>query len=472
MVSRLLNTATELVGQVKGGEVSALELVDESLARIGATDEVLQAFISVDPDGARSCARALDSEIRSGPIGPLHGLPIAVKDVTDVAGMVTTQGSSLNSRTPAKRDSSSVAKLRASGAIVIGKTNTPEFSFGAVCTNTLRGPTRNPWDLGCTSGGSSGGSAVAVATGTVPLAQGTDFGGSVRTPASFTGCVGYRPTPGLIPDPDRALAWDTLSTQGVLARSVDDAALMASVMTGPDPYDPMSQCAVPDRRSYPQPPRVAASATLGGAYRIESAVRSRFNRALNAARTVFPEIMEDAPPTDGASEAFCTLRAAQNWFQYQEIVTTHSAQLSDTFVWNVRQGQDITAEQYLRAQAIRSRTHRAFVDFFRKYDVLILPSASVLPFSNERGEVTEIDDTPCSSIIEYLNCTYLISLAGCPAISIPAPIVPGEIPFGVQLVAAPHQDQLLLDVAHDLEAGAGFSHRWPGPLHTTTLIQD
>ena len=232
--------ATDLAFQIRSGITSATEAVETSLARIAAIDGNYNAFIHVDAAGALTAAKTLDKRPDTETRGPLFGVPIAIKDLTDVKGMPTTHGSLLRGQEDAAQDDLIVARLRAAGAIIIGKTNTPEFGFGAVCANRRTGPTRNPWNPTLTSGGSSGGSAVAVTTGMVALAQGTDFGGSVRTPASFTGCVGLRPTLGSVPDPTRPLGWSALATQGVLARSAQDAELMASVMTGSNRNDPLS----------------------------------------------------------------------------------------------------------------------------------------------------------------------------------------------------------------------------------------
>lgn len=450
-------SATSLTKRVEARDISALEATEACIERIEELDGELRSFISVHQDQARRTARQLDGAKQ--PMGPLHGVPIAVKDLNDVRNMITTQGSLLSDRHPANEDDVSIARLRAAGAVILGKTNTPEFGFGAVCTNKLCGPTANPWDTTLTSGGSSGGSAVAVATGMASLAHGTDFGGSVRIPASFTGCIGYRPTPGRIPEPKRALAWDTLATQGVLTRTVEDASLMATVMSGTDRRDPQSF--VP-KASHEESGtlRVAASSTMNGAYRIDPNVRSFFAGSVDAAQGVFGEIKDATPDVEGASDAFKALRAAQSWMNFGGMVEDQADQLTESFVWNVRKGKAISAEEYLRAQATRSRTYRSFQEFFGYYDILMLPAASVMPFPNDQGEVTEIDGEPTGSIIDYLACTYLISLVGFPSIVLPAPEGISDLPFGIQLVARPHADEMLLNAARRLEA-SGFRHRFP-----------
>lgn len=459
----LKRSGSELKGLVASGELKCETLVEAHLALIDAMDGSLQAFVQVDGDAALQAAKRADDRVVAGEdIGPLGGLTVAIKDVVDARGLPTTQGSLLMSRAPVDRDSISVARLKRAGAIVLGKTNTPEFGFGAVCTNKLCGPTCNPWDATLTSGGSSGGSAVAVTTGMTALAHGADFGGSVRTPASFTGCFGLRPTPGYLPDDQRALGWDTLATEGIITRTVEDAEHMLAVLSGADPHDPASQILRgepgPNRRA-----RLAASATLNDAFLIDPEVRMRFERAVEQVREIYA-VAEAAPETDGADEAFRVLRAAQSWMKFRPLVEEHEAKLTESFVWNVRQGREITAEEYLDAQVKRTRAYRSFRKFFERYDILMLPAASVMPFPNAQGEVTEIDGHPCESIIDYLACTFLISLVGFPAISVPAPSLEGELPFGLQLVAQPHQESLLLRVASILETELGFAHHWPsGP---------
>lgn len=453
---------SELSNALLQRKISAVELLDASLARIGALDDALQAFITLDPEGARRAAYAADAQLASGVVDkPLLGVPVAIKDVTRTKGLRTTQGSRLFADCVPDADEESVARLRQAGAIIIGKTNTPEFAFGAVCTNPLRGPTCNPWDTRLTSGGSSGGSAVAVTTGMVHLAQGTDFGGSVRTPASFCGCVGLRPTPGVIPEPGRALGWSSLSTQAVLARTVQDAATMVDAMAGAHRDDPVSRLAHWPSQPRFGPFRVAASSTLGGAFRIDDDVASAFQSACaDAARVLGRHPDHVNPDLAGAVEAFKTLRAAESWMKFGKMVAEFEADLTPSYVWNVRQGATISAESYLRAEAARTKAWRELQTLFKTHDILMLPSASIMPFPNAQGEVRVIGSEPSESIIEYLACTFLFSLVGFPAVSIPAPRVDGQLPFGVQLIARPGDEAGLLGAAIQLENG-GFRHVWP-----------
>ncbi|HUE88344.1 MAG TPA: amidase [Vicinamibacterales bacterium] len=462
--------AVDLADAVRRGSVTAEAAVAASLSRIEAVDDALKAFITVAAEQALASARAADEQRAQGRVlGPLHGVPVAIKDLTATAGIRTTFGAVRHRDHVPIESEVCVERLVKAGAIVLGKTNTPEFGFGAVCTNAMQGPTANPWNLALTSGGSSGGAAVAVTTGMVPLAHGTDFGGSVRTPASFCGCVGLRPTPGLIPDPSRKLAWNTLATHGILARSVEDAALMLAVMAGAHPKDPTSHAARgwkmprPDRLGSRDPRsfRIASSPTLGDAFRIDPEVRAAFEAADGVTARHFETARRAHPDCREAVQAFKTLRAAHSWAGFRELLAVGEDDLGPSFVWNVKEGRSITAQDHLEAETARSRVYRVFADFFADHDILMLPAASVLPFPNAQGEVTSIDGVECETIIDYLAPTFIISLVGYPALSLPALWTDDGRPFGVQLVGRPYEEDALLGAARHLQEVAGFRHRWP-----------
>jgi len=461
----LEGSATELAADVASGKLSPVELTDATLARIRALDPNLRAFITVAEGEAKRDARAIADRLAGGASpGVLAGLPLAVKDLTATAGIRTTQGSLAFANHVPDADDVSVARAKAAGAVVIGKTNTPEFGFGAVCTNRLCGPTANPFDGSLTSGGSSGGSAVAVATGMAALALGTDFGGSVRTPASFCGVVGFRPTPGRIPAPERRLAWEALSTVGLMARTVGDVALGARAIFGPDPRDPVSA-------SLPAfvPPDLAAETGRGlriagspdfGVASVAREVVASFDDALRRIGEHWP-VERAHPDCSDAKAAFETLRAAHIHFALKPLLESRRADLTPSVIWNAERGADVTAERYLEGEAARSRLFREFVRFFDRYDVLVTPAASVLPWPNARGDVLEIDGRPLANIIEYLAITYIVSIAGLPSISIPAGMSADARPFGLQLIARHGADAELLRAARAIERIAGFGYRAP-----------
>src|SRR6478672_10107413 len=417
-------SATALAKALERREISARDVIEAHLARIAAHDARLSAFITVDSDGARRQADACDAA--SAPMGPLHGVPFAIKDLTDTAGLTTTYGSLLFRHHVPADDDLVVARLRRAGAIILGKTNTPEFGFGAVCTNRLCGPTRNPFDPSLTSGGSSGGSAVAVATGMVPLAHGTDFGGSVRTPASFCDVVSIRPTPGRIAAPARALGWDMLATHGLLARTVDDLELGLSACVGPDIRDPLSIGAEPQIGSDAGRLQLAVTPDFGVAP-VAKEVRSRFAAACDALSQI-ADVEEVSPDCGGAIEAFRTLRAAHVADSYGALLRDRRAELTPTVIWNIEAGGRLSAEDYLNAERRRTAIYRSFRELFSRADFLVAPAASVLPWPNEISDVTAIDGAALETPIDYLAVTFIVSLVGFPVLTLPVRREENELP--------------------------------------------
>jgi amidase len=446
-------TATALAKALARREISARDALEAHLARITAHNARFSAFITVDADSARRQADACDAA--RGPTGPLHGVPIAVKDLTNTRGLRTTYGSLLFQDHIPEQDELVVARLRQAGAVIIGKTNTPEFGFGAVCANRLCGPTRNPFDVTLTSGGSSGGSAVAVATGMAALAHGTDFGGSVRTPASFCDVVSIRPTPGRIPAPARPLGWEMLATHGFLARSVDDLQLGLSACVGADIRDPLSAGSEPDAGR----PMLAVTPDFGVAP-VANEIRSRFAAACDLLSRI-ADVEEASPDCSGAFEAFRTLRAAHVADSYGDLLRDRRAELTPTVVWNIEAGGRLTAQGYLSAERRRTAIYRSFRDLFARRDFLVAPAASVFPWKNDAGEVTRIDDMHLETPIDYLAVTFIVSLVGFPVLTLPTPRHQDQKPFGVQIIAAPGQESKLFAFGRRIEQQLGFSHIRP-----------
>ncbi|WP_246785425.1 amidase [Bradyrhizobium sp. cir1] len=447
----------ELARVIARGELSSRDAVEAHLARIADHDTRLAAFVTVDADGARRAAQICDAA--PAPIGPLHGVPVGIKDLTDTAGLTTTYGSVLfRDHVPAE-DDLVVARLRRAGAIILGKTNTPEFGFGAVCSNRLCGPTRNPFDPALTSGGSSGGSAVAVAAGMVPLAHGTDFGGSVRTPASFCDVASIRPTPGRIPSPRRPLGWDMLATHGFLARSVDDLELALSVCAGGDANDPLSLGGAGDDRPIAGRPRIAVTPDFGVSP-VAREVRARFAGTCEALARV-ADVVSSSPDCGGAIETFRTLRAAHIASSYGELLRTRCAELTPTVVWNIEAGANLSAQDYLDAERRRTAIYRSFRELFTGADFLVAPAASVFPWPNEISDVTAIDGAALETPIDYLAVTFIVSLVGFPVLTLPVPRGEKELPFGIQIIAPPECESRLFAFGHILENELGFSHRRP-----------
>jgi amidase len=430
-----------------GGAVNAVE---RSLAKIAALDDEIRAFLTVDAEGARRAAAA------SPPARPrpLEGIPVAIKDLTDTAGLRTTYGSLLfKDHAPVSNDLI-VARLRAAGAIIIGKTMTPEFGFGAICGNRLGGPTATPWDFSLTSGGSSGGAAAAVAAGMVPLAHGTDFGGSVRTPASFCGVASIRPTPGLLPNPRRGLAYDMLATTGFLARDVAMLRRALAATAGPHRDDPLSQ---PLRRATPShgPLRVAVTEDFGVAP-VANEVRGRFREAVAGLPPEFGEAATAHPDCADAFDIFHTLRPALIAQSFGALAARHGDDLTPTVRWWIDRAKGIDASAFLAAEAARTALYRRFLAFFDHHDVLLAPAASVMPWRNDVPDVLEIDGKPLGTIADYLAITFIVSLVGFPVVTLPAPLLGHHLPFGVQLIGSPGSDLTLLATARRFEKEAGW----------------
>lgn len=451
--------ATELAAALRKGTLTARQVVEACLGRIEALDAGLHAFITVAADQALAEADRQDAAAAGGRFaGPLHGLPVTVKDLLPTAGLRTTRGALLHADDIPAADDPVVARLRAAGGIVIGKTNTPAFGFGALCRNEIAGNTVSPYARDRTSGGSSGGAAVAVATGMAPLSLGTDFGGSARTPASFCNVVGFRPSAGRVPKPTKPFLWETMSTYGVMARRAADARLMLTVIAGAHAEDPASfDASLLDRIPEPQ---LAASATIGTAP-VSVEVATCFEDAVGRIANGGFAVARAAPDFSGAQEAFETLRAAAIFHEFGADLDGNPARLPPAVRWNAERGRGLLAADIYRAEATRSRIYRSCLAFFERHDFLLLPAASVLPWPLTEPEVEQIDGVPTRNIIDYLAITYAISLVGLPAISLPAGFSRNGLPFGLQIVGPPRADGEVLTLAARLERDLGFRHSFP-----------
>lgn len=448
-------TASAIAAAVRADPRRAPAFTDDALARIDAVDPALMAFLTVDAAGARAAADAV--AITPGAAdGPLAGVPVAVKDLTDTAGLRTTYGSLHYTAHVPQEDDLLVARLRRAGAVIVGKTMTPEFGFGAICGNRLGGPTRNPFDPALTSGGSSGGAAAAVAAGMVPLAHGTDFGGSVRTPASFCGVLALRPTPGALPNPRRGLAYDMLSTHGFLARTVDDLALGFTAVAGPDPLDPLSvgQPAPSSPAIDTRALRIAATADFGVAP-VAREVRAAFEHAITRVAATLGPVDRAHPDCGDAIETFHVLRPPLIHTAYSSLYASDPDRLTPTVRWWIERGAETRAADWLAAEVRRTALTRRFVRFFETCDVLLAPAAALLPWPNTEPDVRAIDDIPMPTLVDYLAVTFVVTLVGCPVVTLPATLERG-LPVGLQLIGAPGRDLDLLAIARRFERDAGF----------------
>jgi len=461
-------TATDLAARIRRREISAVEVMDAHLARIEQVNPQLNAIVTLDADGARRAAAEADRALASGATpGLLHGLPFAVKDLQDTAGMRTTYGSQVYRDHVPDEDSLTVARLRRAGAIVIGKTNTPEFGAGSQTFNAVFGATRNPYDLSRTPGGSSGGAAAAVASGMVPFADGSDLGASVRNPASFCSVVGLRPSPGRVPPGPSERPWDPLSVIGTIGRTVADAALLLRAICGPDPATPLSLQDPPesfdvDLASDPAGLRIAWSRNLGGlpvAPEVTAVLDER-RGTLEAMGCIVEEV---EPDLDSADEAFETLRALGYAQAFGALLESHGELLKETVAWNTRVGLSLTGEQIARALTLQANAFHVMRQLLERYDALALPVSQVAPFPVDEEWVREIAGVEMGSYIEWMRSCSRISVTAHPAISVPAGFTPDGLPVGLQLVGR-HRDEIsLLRLAAAFEE-ATAGRRRPPPL--------
>jgi amidase len=460
--------AVELQKLYRARKVSPLEVMQAALARIDAVNPRVNAIVTLTRESALADARrATGAMRRNATLPPLFGVPVAIKDVTPTRGIRTTYGSKLFENHVPEQDALLVERLRAAGAIVIGKTNTPEFAFGPNTTNTVFGATRNPWDLSRTSGGSSGGSAVALATGMCPLASGNDLGGSLRGPASYCGVVGFRTSPGLIPRYPTTLAWETYSVEGPMARTVADAALMLSVMAGPDDRSPLSYDV--DTRQFTKAVkapsvkgwRIAWSTDLGGLVLVDHEVRAVFERAVAVFRKAGARMDAACPDMSDVPEIVRLTRGLLMVARHADKLAEHRAVLQEGLVENTEQGLALGSRDVARGELLRTRQWERVREFLETRDVWITPTTAVPPFPVEQPHVLEVNGQPIGKSMQRSFLTYAFSVLGLPAISIPCGFTSAGLPVGLQIVGKRRGEAAVLRAAAAFEAAQPWAERIP-----------
>ncbi len=448
--------AVELARLYRARKVSPLEVMQLLLARIDAVNPQVNAIVTLARDTALwEARRATASLKRNAALPPLFGVPVGIKDVTPTRGLRTTYGSTLFADHVPEEDALVVQRLREAGAIVVGKTNTPEFAFGPNTVNAVFGATRNPWNPALTAGGSSGGSAAALATGMCPLAEGTDLGGSLRGPASHCGVVGFRTTPGLIPRYPSVLAWDTYSVEGPMARTVADAALMLSVMAGPDDRAPLSYdvdarelaraAKAPSVKGW----RVAWTPDLGGLVRVDDEVRAIFERAVAAFRAAGARLEAACPDMSDVPEVVRLTRGLLMVARHADKLPAHRAALQPGLVENTEQGLALSPREIAQGELLRTRLWHGVREFLAERDVWLTPTAATPPFPIEQP-------SPGRSFL-----TYAFSVLGLPAISIPCGFTRAGLPVGLQIVGKRRGEAAVLRAAAAFEAAQPWAHVLP-----------
>ena len=437
-------TAAEMADRIRTRDLSAVEVMEAHLARIEEVNPRVNAIVTLLPERAMEGARAADEALAKGvSVGPLHGLPVAHKDLALTKGIRTTFGSPIFRDFVPEADALIVERLKAAGAVTVGKTNTPEFGAGSQTFNEVFGETLNPYDTTKTSGGSSGGAAAALAQGMLPIADGSDMGGSLRNPASFCNVVGLRPSPGRVPTWPN-VAPHPLSVEGPMARTVEDVALMLSAIAGPDPRSPLSLSEPGE--VFPGPldrdfrgTRVAWSKDLGGL-----PVDGRVAGVIRGARHVFEALgcrVEDAEPdlTD-ADEVFKVLRAWRFELAYGALLEEHRGEMKDTVVWNIEEGMRLSGPSVGWAEKKRVEIYHRAREFMQAHEFLVLPVAQVPPFDVGIRYPTEVNGETMETYIDWMKSCYLVTVMGLPAISVPSGFTPDGLPVGIQIVGRPRND--------------------------------
>jgi amidase len=453
-------TATEMVELLTLGAISPHDCLDALEARIAAVDPTVNAL----PTRCFERARRVADELMRRPMGErgmLKGLPVAIKDLTEVAGVRTTFGSPIYADHVPDWSDPLVERLEEEGAVVYAKSNTPEFGAGANTFNEVFGRTLNPWNTSRSAAGSSGGAAVALATGMAWLAHGSDLGGSLRNPASFCGIVGLRPSPGRVAT-DPGFAIDrTLPVEGPMARNVEDVALFLDAFAGEDVRDPISLPKPPTSfvsavRSGWKPARVAYSPDLG-----ITPVDPEVAAITRAAAGRFAEIgavVEDAAPDFSmAHDCFNVLRARAFAVGHQDKLVNHRDKLKPEVIWNIEKGMALTLADIAKAERQRAEMYKSTLRFFGSYDLICTPATIVPPYPVEQRYVEEVNGVKFDNYVHWLSIAYAFTLVSCPAISIPCGFTKSGLPVGLQIAARPRADARLLAGARAIETLLGVS---------------
>jgi amidase len=451
--------ARKLARLIRARKLSATEVVKAFIAQVERVNPKVNAIVTFVPELALKAASKADRKSRYA------GLPIAYKDLMPTKGIRTTYGSLIYKENIPGEDGALVQRLSAAGVVTLGKTNTPEFGAGSQTFNKVFGSTKNPYDLTKTAGGSSGGAAAAVASGMLPFADGGDLAASLRNPGNYCNVVGFRPTPGRVSAYPEGNVWNTLSTLGPIARTVDDCAFILSGMAGPDPRSPTTITESGDvflkplKRTFKKT-RIAWSRDLGG-LPMEPAVLSVFDAQKSIFKALGCSIEEGAPDFTGATESFETLRAVGFFHKVGPLVKDHRDKLKDTVLWNVEEGKRRSAEDVGRAETLRSALFHRMRVFLDKYDFLVCPVNQLPPYPVTTEWPREVAGVKMTNYLDWMKSCYYITITNHPAISVPAGFTPDGLPVGIQIVGRYRDDFGVLQLAHAFEQATQAWKRRP-----------
>lgn len=466
MTEIIQKSATEIAAMIRKGEVSCRETLDAFVSSIDTWNPVINAIVAECRETAYRTAEDLDAQLsRGNDIGILGGLPIAHKDLVQTKGLKTTWGSRIYADFVPDSDDLIVERLKAAGAVTVGKTNTPEFGAGSQTFNEVYGATVNPYDRTKTVGGSSGGAAAALAARMVPIADGSDMGGSLRNPASFCNVIGFRTSTGLVPVWPTDEAWFGYSVQGPMARTVDDIALQLQATVGFDQRVPLSLHASPNDFAGPlgcdlTGVKVAYSRKLGG-LPVTADVLEVMDNSIALLTEQGCEVEEADPNLEGADEIFKTWRAYRFAMKFGPLIEKHPDLVKDTIHWNVEQGRNLSGDDLSRANAKRTILFQRMSRFMEKYDYLICPTVQTPPFDVSIPYLEEINGVSFETYVDWMQSCYLITVTGLPAMSMPAGFTDSGLPVGMQVIGGYHQDRHVLDFAKEIERFLPFASRAP-----------
>lgn len=457
--------AREMAGLIHARKLSARDVMQAHLRQVARVNPKVNAIVTLVPeDQLMAQAKAADEAASRGDkLGPLHGLPVAVKDLVDTKGIRTTYGSPIFRDNIPDKDGFVVQREKAAGAIVIGKTNVPEFGLGSHTFNKVFGPTRNPWDTSKTCGGSTGGGAVSLACGLAPLVDGSDMGGSLRNPGNFNNVVGIRPSPGRVPAPSD-LGWFTLSVSGPMARNVSDCAFFLSVLAGYDARSPIAidqpgtQFAQPLDRNF-KGARVAMFKDMGLPW--EPAVRDAVRAQVKVFESLGCIVEEAEPELSAANECFLAWRHWAQELGGAELAEKHPDLVNDYVKWHVEEGRKLTGPYLARIEEKRTALYRQMQDFMGRYEFFVLPVNQVLPFDVTLKYPTEIAGVRMENYIAWMKSAYWISTVGNPAMSVPCAFSSTGLPIGIQIVGRHHDDFGVLQMGYAFEQATQLTRRHP-----------
>jgi amidase len=448
-------------------QVSAVELLDAHLARIDQINPNINAIVTLVPAQARQRAAQIDAQIHRGQNpGLLAGLPVAHKDLAETQGIRTTFGSRLFANNIPDRNALIVQRMIDAGAVTLGKTNTPEFGAGSQTFNAVFGTTYNPYDLSKTAGGSSGGSAAALAARLLSLADGSDMGGSLRNPASFCNVVGFRPSPGRVPNYPTDMQWFNLPVVGPMARTVEDCALFMAAIAGPDARVPIALTApgtdflAPLARDF-KDTRIAFSPDFGGQLPVARDVTQVIARSAGVFEDLGCTVAHECPDFSGADTTFKTLRAWSMAATHGQRLNKHRDLYKDSLIWNIEQGLGLTGADIAAAEQQRSQLFQRVNSFMQTHEFLVLPVCQVSPFDASLEYPTEIEDVQMSTYIDWMKSCYYLSSIGLPAISVPCGFTPAGLPIGVQIIGRHQADFSVLQLAYAFQQATLYGQKMP-----------